>query len=404
MIDLQASSVFEKNYEAKERVVINRGGSSSSKTYSLALVFILKLFSEHNVTISVVRATLPALKKSVLKDFLDLLNHYELYKFIQFNKTELYIFCPQTNSRIEFFALDGSEGEQKARGARREYLWVNEANEVKYSIFRQLNIRTRRQTFIDFNPSDEYVWINQELEIKRATIKNDVRVIISSYLDNPFLSKDEVEEIELLKPVYSDTGVLISGDDSFWKVFGTGQYGHISGLIFPSVFECEWDNIDLPEAYGQDYGYSNSPTTMVGVKEDDENIYLKEFVYDTGLKARHIASTMTEFGFTDETIITGDSEDPRLIEEINDLGFNISSAEKGPDSVKHGIDSMKQKKIHIDRNSLNGQKEARLYKWKEDRDGNTLNEPVKKFDHFWDAARYGRQGLNQGSHDFFMVG
>lgn len=403
MLDLQASSVFERNYAAKERIVINRGGSSSSKTYSLCLLFITKLFSEHNVTISVVRATLPALKKSVRKDFLDILNHYGLYQFIHYNSTDNYIHCPQTNSTIEFFALDGPGGEQKARGPRREYLWVNEANEIKYSIWRQLNLRTRRQAFIDFNPSDEYVWINQKLEIERASRKNDVRVIVSSYLNNPFLSKEEVEEIELMKPVYSDTGVLISGDDAFWKVFGTGEYGHISGLIFPSTFECDWNDIDLEPVYGMDFGYSNSPTTLVGIKEDEENIYLKEFIYETGLKSRHIATNLTELGFDDNTIITGDSEDPRLIEEINDLGFDIQAAEKGPDSVKHGIDSMKQKKIHIDRHSLNAQKEARLYKWKEDRDGNTLNEPVKKFDHFWDGARYGRQGIDNQILEFSFL-
>lgn len=153
---------------------------------------------------------------------------------------------------IEFLGIDDP---QKARGPRRDILWLNEGNELTYEDFFQLSIRTNHRIFIDFNPDDDEVWINTELEMKRAIEENDVDVIVSTYTDNPFLLESVRKEIARLE----------KADAQYWKIYGLGEYGRLEGLIF-NFIEIE----SVPEeakfmCRGQDFGYTNDPATLVGI-------------------------------------------------------------------------------------------------------------------------------------------
>ena len=168
---------------------------------------------------STVRKFSTTLDATVIRDFEEELNKQEVFGSIKHNKTKKTY--EYGGRMVEFI---GADDEQKLRGAKRNILYCNEANELKYrEEFFQLLMRTEDKVFLDFNPDDENVWINSELEQKRLIEKGDVEVIVSTYKDNTFLPRSLIEEIEYLEKT----------DPEFWKVYGLGQYGKKYGLIFP---------------------------------------------------------------------------------------------------------------------------------------------------------------------------
>ena len=222
---METSSVFTKNFNAKSRIVINEGGTRSSKTYSLCQLFIHKLLTEQDIVIDVFRKTLPALKSSALVDFLELLKKYNIYNPDFHNKTDNF-YIIGTN-RINFISCDDS---QKVRGRKRTYAWLNEANELSLEDFTQIALRTTKQIFLDYNPSVEDThWLITDLQNRP-----DFSLIRSSYLDNPFLNQETLDEIKLLKRL----------DPSYWTVYGEGTRATLSfGKIFPKINYSEYDKL-----------------------------------------------------------------------------------------------------------------------------------------------------------------
>ena len=253
-VTLQATPVFEMNYGATSRYVVNQGGTRSSKTYSILQVLILKaLESSIPLTISVVRKTLPALKKSVLKDFIAILESMQLYNPDDYNKTEgTYVL---NSSVFEFFSVDN---EQKIRGSKRNYLFLNEANELSYEDFFQLQIRTTEQIFADYNPSDNISWIYDLIEQR----SDDVNFFKTTYKDNTFLNESIVLEIEKLR----DT------DEDYYRIYGMGERGGSRELVY-NFHMCQ----RVPEyaqllAIGVDFGFTNDVTAIVQVYRHEQSV------------------------------------------------------------------------------------------------------------------------------------
>lgn len=333
--------------------------------------------------LSIVRKYGENLTKSVQRDFDDIIDEYGARHLIKINKSErTYKYAGRT---IELFGCDDA---QKMRWPRRDILYCNEANELSPEEFFQLQIRTRYKIFLDFNPDDEDVWINRDLEQERAAKENDVEVIVSTYKDNPFLAKSIVQEIER----------LAERDPTYWRVYWLGQYGKLEWLIFD-----EWEEIDeVPKdailvAYGQDFGYTNDPSAMVWIYKYDGCIILDEKIYSSGLtnvyirpeeKESSLVWLYEELWIGKEDEIFADSSEPKSIGEIWNFGYNIHPVEKGADSVRFGISLMKQYKIKVTRRSVNLKKERRKYVWKKNRNGESLSEPIDKFNHALDAVRY----------------
>jgi phage terminase large subunit len=386
-INLEYGRVFEETYEAvqsgKYRIIINRGGTRSGKTFALAQYFISLLFTitDKPLMLSCVRKTMPVHRQGAMRDILAILQDTGLYSLVQHNKTYNTITFTQgdiTNT-LEFFSV---EEEQKVRGPGRTHLWINEANELSFDEYRQLSLRTTGTVFIDFNPDDEEVWINKELEQDRAVRDGyqDVKVIVSSYRDNPFLSETIVKDIELLK----DT------DAEYWQIFGLGEYGKITGLIFTNYAICA----DIPQdakliGYGLDFGFTNDPTACAAVYMQSGELWVKEVLYEKGLTNPDIKRMLNELGVGNRDIIVADSAEPKSIEELHRMGFVfIEGARKGPDSVNASIDALKRFKINITVDSANLISEIKKYKWAMDRNGVKTGAPVDKFNHSIDALRY----------------
>jgi len=268
---------------------------------------------------------------------------------------------------IQFYSLDDP---QKAHGPRRDILWLNEADDLTYSDYHQLSMRTRLKLIIDCNPkAPPDHWVNTEV---RALPSDKVTVIHSTYLDNPFMPDEQREALERLK----DT------DPSLWSVYGLGLYAEIRGKIYSNRIEGG----EMPEGqcvYGIDFGHTN-PTAVVRILLKGNDLYWQEVVYETHLTNSDLIERLKAEGVARGSKLYCDAAEPDRIVELRRAGFDAIPAKK---DVQAGIDFCQRYRIiHI---GANVTKEIASYKWKENRQGDPLDEPVKYNDHAMDAGRYG---------------
>tara|TARA_R100000458_G_scaffold36953_1_gene34419 strand:- start:62 stop:1102 length:1041 start_codon:yes stop_codon:yes gene_type:complete len=329
-------------------------------------LFIVKCLEETGKIFTICRKTLPALKGTAYRDVLNILKELELYSEENHNKSELSYTL--NGNIIEFISVDQP---QKIRGRKRHYLWCNEANEFNYEDWQQLILRTTEKIYLDYNPSDPYSWIYEKVHTR-----DDCTFLKSTYRANPFLDEDTIAEIERLKDI----------DPEYYRVYGMGEIGTIQTAIFRN-FQLVDDVQGRLVGYGLDFGFTNSPTALVEVRQLDDSLYIRELLYEKRLTNTDLANKMKELGVDRTSEIVGDSAEPKSIEEIYRQGFNIKPAKKGA-GIHLGIDIMRRYKLNITKDSLNAIKEFRGYKWATDKNGDVLNTPVKVNDHLVDAVRY----------------
>jgi phage terminase large subunit len=367
-VDVNVNVVFEHLLDSQKKIVVEQGGTRSGKTYNILLFIIFHYCQSHTgKTITICRKTFPALRSSVMRDFIDILKIHNKYNEANHNKSNSEY--KLDGNLIEFISVDQP---QKIRGRKREFLFINEANELDYEDWQQLVFRTTEKIVIDFNPSDFYHWI-----YNKVIPRDDVEFFKTTYKDNKFLDASIIEEIERLKET----------DEHYWRIYGLGERGYSKATIF------KYNEVDsVPEdaefvSFGLDYGYTNDPTAMVGVWKRGYDLYIKEYIYQTMMTGRDIHQRLKDMGIQRD-IIFGDSAEPRLNDELRRMGWNIRPSVKGKDSINAGIDLLKRYKIHITKDSHNAIQEFRDYKWKEDKSGKLTNQPEPKNDHLIDSTRY----------------
>ena len=322
----------------------------------------------------IARKTLPSLRRTAYKIFINMLHEYGYYKHVDHNKTDLTV--KFKNNSVEFLSVDQVD---KIKSTEYNYIFLEEANEFTKLDYRIIHTRLSGKTtprepnklFLALNPSDMYGWINQTL-----IHESGVETIHSTHLDNPFLS-DEYRQI--LKD-------LEENDPELYKIYALGEWAEISNIIYnkyviESVFPDKFDET----FYGIDYGF-NHPTAFVFIGMKDNEVYIKERIYETHLTNQDVIQLIGELGIKKTDPIYGDSAEPARIEEIYKAGYNIHPANK---SVMDGIDLVKRYKLHILESDVNLIQEIRSYKWKQDKQENILDEPVKFKDDLLDAVRYG---------------
>ncbi len=360
-----------------KEILVSYGGAGSGKSYSTAQHIILRVLEERNKRILITRKTLPALRVSCLQLIKDLLNEYEIP--YELNKSELDMQIG--SNQILFKSLDNPE---KIKSSEFNYIWAEEATELTHQDYLQLRLRLRRknelknQLIMTLNPIDQFHWIRTKvLDVPNE----DVTSFQSNYKMNPFLSKEYIEQLENLKGI----------DENYYRIYALGEWGILQNLIYSN-----WDTVDkLPEnydqkIYGLDFGYIH-PTALIEVRIKENEVWARELIYQSHLTNSDLIENMK--GKVDKrTPIYADSAEPQRIEEIYQAGFNIYPSEK---NVKFGIDKVKQYKIHVLSDSINLIKEFRSYKWREDKDGKLLEEPVKFNDHSVDAIRYALASISK---------
>lgn len=357
-----------KNYVGGKKLIINRGGTSSSKTYSILQLLII-IAHKRKFLISIVGETMPFLRRGVMKDFFDILKNDNLYIEANHDKTNSsYRFNEGT---IQFFSCDSPD---RIRGPRREILYINECNNISFETFEQLDIRTSKCCFLDFNPTAPF-WV---LDIPRT---EDTVEIVSTFRMNRHLSQKIINSIEAKKDTFPE----------WYKVYADGEWGSLEDNIYKN-----WDQVEkIPTdakllGFGMDWGFSADETAVVQLSIMDGELYIKELLYENGLTNREISKKLEEIGIVrgcDE--IWADSSEPKSIKELRDGGWMIRGAAKGPDSILKGIDLLKQQKIHVTSDSTNMIKELRQYRWAKDKfTGKPTTKPVGGYDHLCDALRY----------------
>jgi len=360
----ETTELFEANITAETKIIVNQGGTWSGKTYSILQAIAYFALIDPNSLITIVGQDIPNLKAGALRDFQNIIADNPIIdaQISDYNKSDrIYKFI--NGSTIEFKSYDNS---QDAKSGKRDYLFLNEANGIDRQIAKQLLLRTKKKAFIDFNPDAEF-WVHEDY-LNNPTAK----FIYSDHRNNPFVPNENRAEIEALKDI----------DIELWKVYARGITGRIEGLIYRN-WTIGNSFPDVEFVYGLDFGY-NHPTTLVKCGWDENKFYLEEVIYESGLTTADLIAKMQKLNIGQKEIFA-DAARPDTIEELYRAGFNVFSADK---SVKDGINTLKSKPIILV-DSPNGVKEFKTYKWKTDKNGKAIDEPVKFNDDFCDAARYG---------------
>jgi len=365
-MEIKATNIFQRNYQALSnsgvRFIINQGGSRSSKTYSLCQLIIVYCLQNPNKVVSIVRKTFPALRATVMRDFFEIMKDLNIYEKTNHNMSEnIYRF--NNGSIVEFFSVDD---EQKIRGRKRDIGWCNEANELWFDDFQQLNMRTEQKLIFDYNPSDSVSWLYELPQDESILIK-------STYKDNPFLPESIKRQIEDLKRT----------DEAQYQIYALGE----KAISRTNIYNT-WDFIsDKPMrfknyVYGLDFGY-NHPTALMRVYWCDNDIYIEPVIYESYLTTSELIEKFKTLGINQTDDILADYSRPEIIAEMQNAGYNVNNANK---VVKQGIDYVKSFKVYAkdDKRII---REYENYKYKKVGDMIT-DEPIKLFDDAMDAVRY----------------
>jgi phage terminase large subunit len=377
---------FYQTLNSKKRIKVHQGGTRSGKTYAIVQYLIYRITTaKEPLTISVVRKTLPALRRSVMRDFINIADKLGIYYLGEHNKSEnIFKYNGHT---IEFLSTDEP---QKIRGAKRDICFINEGNELHFEDFRQLSMRTTKEMIIDFNPSDPVHWLYDEI-IERE----DCDLFITTYKDNKFLPSELVREIERIR----------ERDPDYWLVYGEGQRAVFSDR---QIFK-NWKYIPLAEfpefdqtSIGIDFGFSNDPCAIVEIAKVSDKIYINELCYKKGMTNRDIAEFLKSIG-KNEVLAYCDSAEPKSIEELRQMDVWAKGATKGAGSINAGISLLKEFEIIVSNESTNIKREQQTYFWDQLKDETIINKPVPKNDHLMDAIRYSVYSQYRNRTDFFVI-
>lgn len=372
---MQDTTAFEKIENMSERICIVQGGTSAGKTWDILGILNDIATLEPNSLISVVSDTLPNLKRGAMRDFKNILRTTLREPFWKENKSD-HIWTLTNGSVIEFFSTE----DEGALGARRDYLFINEANRISFETFNQLEVRTKQRIYLDFNPSNEF-WVHKELMKNRT----DWQFLKVNYLDNESLDENIIKSIEQRKG---------DGTSNWWRVYGLGEIGSLEGNIYSGWTKVE----DIPEGfvlkrYGVDFGFTD-PTAIVAVYENDKGeILLDEVCYKSQLKPSEIVGIMSELG---GELFVCDNARPEIIRQAKGEGIRAipcDKSSKSPDgkinNIMYGINLIQEKKVYYTGRSKNLEQEFLTYAWRKKKStGETLDEPEDANNHALDAVRY----------------
>lgn len=367
------TTALQKLLKLNKRIKGVQGGTSASKTISIEQILIDKAQVKYSrpKLISITSESVPHLKRGAMRDFKNIMMEHGYWVDTRWNATD-FIYTYESGNQIEFFSLDMPH---KVRGPRRDVLFINEANNIPKETFDQLEVRTKEEIWLDWNPTTSFWWHEEIMP------NMDVDFIILTYKDNEGLDEQIVQSIESRK-----------GNKNWWAVYGEGQLGEVEGKIY-----TDWQIIDeVPhearlERRGLDFGYSVDPTAVVDIYYLNGGYVLDEVLYRKGLSNKQIADHLNNLK---DTLVIADSAEPKSIDELATYGIRIMAANKGPGSLNQGIQNVQSKRISVTKRSVNLLKEYRNYLWKTDKEGRNLQVPMDMWNHALDATRYGFESLN----------
>jgi len=363
------TTAIKKILALKKRKKVIQGGTSAGKTFGIIPILIDYATKNPLIEISIVAQSYPHLRRGAMKDFIKIMVMTNRFFPERWNKSESrYTFS--NKSYIEFFSV---EQEHKVRGARRNVLYVNEANNIDFETYNQLAIRTTGNIYIDYNPTSEF-WAHTEV-----VSEPDSDFIILTYKDNEALAKEIVEEIEKAK----EKGKKSEYWKNWWDVYGLGRIGSLQGGVFSN-----WETIEMPSDarllyYGCDFGYATSKFAVLGIYNWNGRKVLKQFVYKTELTNQQGAEQLKLNGYT-SGVVYCDSAEPKSIRELQIAGIQAVKCDSKQDIKTFAIQSLNEDVFYVDENSKDLIDELRYYVY----DEKTGKAKKSNRDHLMDAMLY----------------
>jgi phage terminase large subunit len=384
--------------------LVMQGGTRSGKTYS-TVEFLWDIIDGYSgITTSIARQSMPTIKGTVLKDFIDIGTKRDLYNLSSHNQTEAVY---RQNKNVLSFL--GAEDEEKARGRGQDILYANEGPELLWDVFDQLDMRTTGKVIIDYNPSYPDSWIYNNI-----LTRDSCALLKTTYKDNPFVTKKQLAKLEWMK----------IHDPDKYRIYGLGERGEIKGQIYQNWRSIREDAFPKDaNIWVIDFGYSQDPAAISRFKFEPRTIYAREEVYQVGLDNIDLAIHLFFKGANANSTIIADSSEPKSIGELRNgwgleqdyiyekteaLGYSfqddyqmdklqdslrngltIVGATKGSDSIRNGIQKVKQYEVLLTEDSSNAWSEQTKYKYKEDpHTGKSTKTPIDAHNHFCDTLRY----------------
>ncbi len=387
------------NFKGRYRVV--KGSRASKKSKTMALWCISQLMKYPQANLLVVRKTYRTLKDSCFSDLKWAIHKLKVDAHWNFTTNPLEITYIPTGQKILFRGLDDP---LKVTSISVDigclcWMWLEEAYEItNEEDFDMLDESIRgevpeglyKQITITFNPWNEKHWL------KRRFFDNpseDTLAITTNYMCNEWLDESDRNVFEKMK----------INNPRRYQVAGLGNWGIVDGLVYENWKE---ENFDIEEikkipniesTFGLDFGYTNDPSALFCGLVDRKNmkIYVFDEMYEKGLSNRAIYENILKMGYAKEHI-TGDSAEPKSIDELRHLGlYRVSAANKGKDSINNGIQYIQDFEIIIHPRCVNFITEISNYTWDSDKFGNKLNKPIDDFNHLLDAFRYAMERFNK---------
>jgi phage terminase large subunit len=373
-MSFKRTTAINKILKLTARKKVIQGGTSAGKTFGIIPVLIDKACKTPHLEISIVSETIPHLRRGAMKDFLKVMEWTGRFIDANWNRS-LLTYKFHNGSYIEFFS---AEQESKLRGARRHILYINEANNISFESYYQLAIRTSQDIYLDFNPTNEF-WAHTEV-----LNEPDAQHLILTYKDNEALPQTIINDIEYAKVKAESSNYWAN----WWKVYGLGEIGSLQGVVFDNWQQVDSIPVDAKLiSYGMDFGFTNDPTTLIGVWKSEGKIWVDELLYRTNMTNNDIGNFLKSIQFDRKELIC-DSAEPKSIEELRRQGFNVQPAVKGADSINIGIDILKRYELCVTKSSTNLIKELRAYQWETDREGKLTGKPIDTMNHLIDPLRY----------------
>jgi phage terminase large subunit len=364
-LDIQTTITYHNQENSPKRITHHVGGTRSSKSYSILQWLIVRGLQNKEI-ITIVRKTIPSLKRTIIKDFKDIMNSLGIWEDDRYNITDR-IYKMYNDSEIQFISTDTPD---KLRGLKSTLLWIDESTEVDEESWLQLMIRTSGPIILSYNPTcSPYHWLRQ---------MDDCHRYFTTYRDNPFLSKEIINSIKALEKT----------NPKAYKIYGLGEFVANDKAIFEfSIVDGIPVEAELV-THGMDFGYSADPTAIASIYRLDNNLYFVEHCYEKGMVTGDISKKLGEIMEPSDEI-WADSAEPRLIEELKRMGHNIRPVVKGKDSINFGIQVLQNYKLNIPKQCTNLLNEFYSYEWESDRFGKQLDRPNDFNNHLIDAVRYG---------------
>lgn len=376
------TTALERIQRLGRRVVVAQGGTSAGKTIAILLILLNYSIEHGGRVVTVMTDSYPNLRAGAMRDWLKICRQTRVLDVVKWNKAESTMVFPN-GTLVEFKACDN----MGALGARRDVLYVNEANRITLETFTSLEVRTREKIYLDYNPISEF-WVHREL-----LGRDDVDFIKLTYLENEGLDS------QIIKTIEDKRG---DGTGNWWRVYGLGEVGSLEGNIYSG-----WQPVEKPEGaklvrYGLDFGFSNDETALVGVYECDGGaLWLDQLLYTRGMLGSQYPETLRSIDVDPSVLILADGARPEIIAEIKRAGFRCIAADKSAGSVLRGIDYVAQHQVTYNPESKDLEREFLTYAWRKKRStGEILDEPEDGGDHLMDAIRYAVADLHKPRFDF----